>query len=343
MPHWKALPEKLDPHIREFASQLRLIVERGGLNITALADRTGFDEASWERYLSGRNLPPRRAVVALADATGTPQHHLTAMWELAERVHSFDAYGSGPHRSDPYDSDAYGSDPYGSDPHRTEPHGSEPHRADGRAPFVPSQRGTLPPVPQQRQGGRQADAQRGGGVSGRATGGRSNAITLAVGAAAAVIVIVGALMLAPSGDEPAEAAPQTPTAAPTSEAPTSEAPTEEPAPEQPAGVECRGADCAGQNPDEMGCGGDHARTVSTAQVGAARVEVRYSEVCSAAWARLTEAGTGDTVTITGGADAAAQNGAVTVTEAYTPMVAVKKAADAKACATLTAGTKGCTT
>ncbi|MYW34354.1 DUF2690 domain-containing protein, partial [Streptomyces sp. SID2119] len=134
-----------------------------------------------------------------------------------------------------------------------------------------------------------------------------------------------------------------PPAAPTSEAPTSEAPTEEPAPEQPAGVECQGAECAGQNPDEMGCGGDHARTVSTAQVGAARVEVRYSEVCSAAWARLTEAGAGDTVTITGGAAADAQNGAVTVTEAYTPMVAVRKAADAKACATLTAGTKGCTT
>ncbi|MGW1207086.1 DUF2690 domain-containing protein [Streptomyces cyaneofuscatus] len=321
MPHWKALPEELDPHIREFASQLRLIVDRSGLNITALADRTGFDETSWERYLSGWTLPPRRAVVALADATGTPQHHLTAMWELAERVHSFDAYGS--------------------DPYPPHPYGTDPHRTDGRAPFVPSQRGTVPPVPEQRQGGRQTDAQRGGGGSGRATGGRSNAITLAVGAAGAVIVIVGALMLAPSGDEPAKAAATAPPA-PTA-APTSEAPTEEPAPEQPAGVECQGADCAGQNPDEMGCGGDHARTVSTAQVGAARVEVRYSEVCSAAWARLTEAGTGDTVTITGGAAADAQNGAVTVTEAYTPMVAVRKAADAKACATLTAGTKGCTT
>ncbi|MYW34219.1 helix-turn-helix transcriptional regulator, partial [Streptomyces sp. SID2119] len=128
MPHWKALPEEIDPHIREFASQLRLIVERSGLNITALADRTGFDETSWERYLSGRNLPPRRAVVALADATDTPQHHLTAMWELAERVHSFDAYGS----------DAYGSDAYGSDPYRPDPHDSDPHRTDGRAPFVPS-------------------------------------------------------------------------------------------------------------------------------------------------------------------------------------------------------------
>ncbi|QTA34243.1 DUF2690 domain-containing protein [Streptomyces sp. CA-256286] len=161
-------------------------------------------------------------------------------------------------------------------------------------------------------------------------------IKLAVGAAGALVVIVGAVMLAPSGDEPAKATPPpkaTPTPAPSTEAP---------APELPVGVECRGADCAGQNPDEMGCGGDYARTVSTAQVGGARVEVRYSEVCSAAWARLTEAGAGDTVTITGGAAADEQNGAVAVTEAYTPMVAVKKAADAKACATLASGTEGCT-
>ncbi|MET7873406.1 helix-turn-helix domain-containing protein [Streptomyces cyaneofuscatus] len=409
MPRWKALPEELDPQIREFASQLRRLVDRSGLNINAVADRTGFSKTSWERYLNGRLLPPRRAVVALADVTGTPQHHLTTMWELAERAwsraemrhdmtieairitqarealgaadpagggrsgpgrsaggrhsaagsagrgstatgtgsgHGPDGYGPDAdrqdgHRSDAYGSDAYGSDAYGTDPHRTDPHRTDSHRTDGRAPFVPTQRGTVPPVPQQRQGGRRADTQRGGGASGRATSGRSKAITLAVGAAGAVIVVVGAVMLAPSGDEPAKATPP-PTAAPTT-APTTDPTTAEPAPEPPAGVECQGADCAGQNPDEMGCGGDHARTVSTAQVGAARVEVRYSEVCSAAWARLTEAGAGDTVTITGGGAADAQNGAVTVTEAYTPMVAVKKAADAKACATLTAGTKGCTT
>ncbi|MBT2424585.1 DUF2690 domain-containing protein [Streptomyces sp. ISL-112] len=380
MPRWKALPEELDPQIREFASRLRGLVDRSGLNINAVADRTGFSEMSWERYLDGRLLPPRRAVMALADVTSTPQHHLTTMWELADRAWSRaemrhdrtieairitqarEALGAtdpaggdrnGPGRSADGRHSAAGSaatgaggghgpDGYGPDADRRQGHGTDaygtvPHRTDVRAPFVPTQRGTVPPVPQQRQGGRRVDAQLGGGAPGRATGGRSKAIPLAVGAAGAVIVIVGAVMLTPSGDEPAKAI-LPPTAAPTT-APT----TAEPAPEPPAGVECQGADCAGRNPDEMGCGGDHARTVSTAQVGAARVEVRYSEVCSAAWARLTEAGTGDTVTITGGAAAAAQNGEVTVAEAYTPMVAVKKAADAKACATLTAGTKGCTT
>lgn len=400
MPRWRTLPEELDPQSREFASELRRIVDRSGLTVDAVAGRTGFSETSWERYLDGRILPPRRAVVALADVTGTPQHHLTTLWESAERSWSqagtghdmtdetlrigrvretlgasdaadggrngacrsadgrHSAAGSasaglgatatgtagvGAHGPDTDRPDGHGPDAYGPDPYGFDAYDSDLQRTDGRAPSVPTQRGTVPPVPQQRQAGRPADGPRGGGVS---TTGRSKAIRLAVGAAGAVIVVVGALMLAPSGDEPAEAAPPAPTGRAPTAAPTSQAPdpaTEEPAPALPAGVECQGDDCTGQNPDEMGCGGEYARTVTTTGIGASRVEVRYSEVCSAAWARLTEAGPGDTVTITGSAAADGQNGEVAVTEAYTPMVAVRTAADAKACATLTSGTKGCTT
>ncbi|NED27518.1 DUF2690 domain-containing protein, partial [Streptomyces anulatus] len=161
-----------------------------------------------------------------------------------------------------------------------------------------------------------------------APGGRRKGPMLAVGALGALIVVVGALMLAP-GDDAAKATP-TPSVAPT-----------EAAPELPVGVECSGADCAGQDPEAMGCGGEFARTVAGAVVGGSKIEVRYSEVCSASWARLTEGTIGDTVRITAGEGA--QDGEVMGdTDAYTPMVAVKKASDAKACATLTSGTKGCT-
>ncbi|WP_385622139.1 helix-turn-helix transcriptional regulator [Streptomyces sp. P8-A8] len=88
MPRWKALSEELDPQIREFAGQLRRLVDRRGLSIAAVADRTGYSRTSWERYLNGRLLAPRGAVVALAEATGTSQAHLTTMWELAERAWS---------------------------------------------------------------------------------------------------------------------------------------------------------------------------------------------------------------------------------------------------------------
>src|SRR5690349_7203394 len=88
MPRWKALPDELDPHMREFAEQLRRVVDRTGLSVAAVADRTGYSKTSWERYFNGRLLAPKGAIVALAEVTGTPPIHLTTMWELAERAWS---------------------------------------------------------------------------------------------------------------------------------------------------------------------------------------------------------------------------------------------------------------
>ncbi|MEW2283694.1 DUF2690 domain-containing protein [Streptomyces sp. NPDC047841] len=85
MPRWKALPEDLDPQMREFTVRLRQLADRGGLNTAALADRTGYGKTSWERYLGGRLLAPKGAVIALAEATGADPGPLTALWERAER------------------------------------------------------------------------------------------------------------------------------------------------------------------------------------------------------------------------------------------------------------------
>lgn len=88
MPRWRALPDELDPQVKEFAGQLRRLVDRGGLSIAAVADRTGYSKTSWERYLNGRLLAPKGAIVALAEVTGTDPVHLATMWELAERAWS---------------------------------------------------------------------------------------------------------------------------------------------------------------------------------------------------------------------------------------------------------------
>ncbi|MFD4260954.1 DUF2690 domain-containing protein [Streptomyces sp. NPDC058534] len=88
MPRWKALPEELDPQIREFTSQLRRLVDRSELSVASVADATGYSKTSWERYLNGRLLAPKGAIVALAEVTGTNPLHLTTMWELAERAWS---------------------------------------------------------------------------------------------------------------------------------------------------------------------------------------------------------------------------------------------------------------
>ncbi|MFJ8730480.1 XRE family transcriptional regulator [Streptomyces bauhiniae] len=88
MARWKALPEELDPQIGEFTRQLRGLVDQGGLSAAALADRTGYSRTSWERYLNGRLLAPKGAVVALAEVTGANPVHVITMWELAERAWS---------------------------------------------------------------------------------------------------------------------------------------------------------------------------------------------------------------------------------------------------------------
>lgn len=88
VPRWKALPEELDPQIREFTSQLRRLVDRSELSVASVADATGYSKTSWERYLNGRLLAPKGAIVALAEVTETNPVHLTTMWELAERAWS---------------------------------------------------------------------------------------------------------------------------------------------------------------------------------------------------------------------------------------------------------------
>ncbi|MFH9673692.1 DUF2690 domain-containing protein [Streptomyces sp. NPDC017405] len=86
MPRWNALPDDLDPRIEEFTGRLRQLVDRSGLSVAELAGRTGYGASSWERYLSGRLLAPKGAVIALAEAAGAPPGPLTTLWELAERA-----------------------------------------------------------------------------------------------------------------------------------------------------------------------------------------------------------------------------------------------------------------
>ncbi|MFD9503502.1 XRE family transcriptional regulator [Streptomyces sp. NPDC060035] len=374
MPRWKALPEELDPQVREFANQLRRLVDRSGLSIAAVADRTGYSKTSWERYLNGRLLAPKGAIVALAEVTGTNQNHLTTMWELAERAWSRSemrhdmtmeairisqaraALGEFGPTSAPADggrSSRSGGRAGGGAGVSTAAGPGEELRDAGRPPSVPVQRGAVPRIPQQPRHGAGPDAAAPGGVGpgdgfhaggagaqppnrraaqGGQPGSRRKLTMFLVGVVGALLVIAGAVMLTDLGaDDDGGGAVATPSAEPSTTAP-----------ELPAGVKCSGAACTGQDPEAMGCGGQFASTVSRATVGASLVEVRYSKTCAAAWARITEAAPGDTVRISAGA--AEQDGTVDAdADAYTPMVAVKKASDVKACATLASGTEGCTT
>ncbi|MGX1886048.1 XRE family transcriptional regulator [Streptomyces sp. NPDC055287] len=387
MPRWKALPEELDPQVKEFASQLRRLVDRSGLSIAAVADRTGYSKTSWERYLNGRLLAPKGAVVALAEVTGTNSGHLTTMWELAERAWSrsemrhdmtMEAIRISQARA------ALGE--FGQTPAPAK--GGRPGRrttTDSAAPAAGAGAGTGAGYAGTGMGPGAGSIGGGGGVgggggsvangpagrtptgvpqgfvispseggagSGRGSGPRSGSpdgrrrrrkVTMFLaGVVGALLVIAAAVLLTDlGGTDKDPVAKDKPTAEPTTSAP-----------ELPAGVKCSGDDCTGQDPETMGCGGEFAKTTASATVGTAFVEVRYSKTCGAAWARITQAAVGDKVQIASDAAAGAgegekpkaQNGLVDADkDAYTPMVAVPKAADAKACATLASGVKGCTT
>ncbi|MBP5859242.1 peptidoglycan-binding protein [Streptomyces scabiei] len=83
MRRWKALPESLDPRIRQLVVQLRQLKDHSGLSLAALASRTSYSKSSWERFLNGKAVPPRTAVEAMADACGGDRSNLTALWEVA--------------------------------------------------------------------------------------------------------------------------------------------------------------------------------------------------------------------------------------------------------------------
>ncbi|MET7616444.1 DUF2690 domain-containing protein [Streptomyces sp. NPDC005408] len=351
MPRWKALPEELDPQVREFTSQLRRLVDRSGLGIAAVADRTGYSKTSWERYLNGRLLAPKGAIVALAEVTGTNQMHLTTMWELAERAWSraemrhdmtmeairisqaraalgeFGPAPAGTATGRPGGRTAAPADPGVGrrDPEPQSPSYVPTQSASGglggpgyQGPSAVA--GSIPSVPPSAPSPDQG------------RGKRKVAMFLA-GLVGALLVIAAAVLLTDLGGDG-------------DNKPVAKSPSESPAtssPPLPAGVKCSGKDCTGQDPEAMGCGGALAKTVSSATVGNAFVEVRYSKTCQAAWARITRATPGDTVQISEGGKGA-QNGLVNAdNDAYTPMTAVTAPADAKACATLTTGVKGCTT
>ncbi|MFG2025153.1 XRE family transcriptional regulator [Streptomyces sp. NPDC048825] len=433
MPRWRALPDELDPQVREFASQLRRLVDRSGLSVAAVADRTGYSKTSWERYLNGRLLAPKGAIVALAEVTGTNPVHLTTMWELAERAWSRSemrhdmtmeairisqaraALGElgptspkakGGSRGKPASKAAAAAPPKpagagASAPPRSPSSGGDaPTSFLGRLPQKESsgtsgssssaggassgasgRSGTSTPggpsaprtgswgvAPPSNLSGSAGLAGKSGqsawsgqsGSSGQSgysaptgpsgpTGGppedarpprsggspdaqrRKRRVTMFLaGVVGALVVIAAALYLTDPGGKGGSADEAKPS------------PTPSVSKNLPSGVQCSGKDCTGQDPENMGCGGELATTTDNVTVGTALIEVRYSKTCGAAWARITQATVGDEVQISS-SGAAEQTGKVKVdTDTYTPMVAVKDAGDAKACATLASGEEGCT-
>ncbi|MFH8711455.1 XRE family transcriptional regulator [Streptomyces zaomyceticus] len=370
MPGWKSLPDELDPDVRAFTERLRRLIDRSGLGVTAVAERTGHERSAWDAYLNARLPAPRAAVVALAEVTGTDPAGLATDWERAGRARA--ATLARPEDGDGDEGPGAAGD--GRAPGATDgrapgvidggrdPRGSGDGRAPGASDDDPDPRGPgddrtmeIRRLDRARPAGTPVadaavppprtsapDAPRTAEAPTRTPDSRRRGVLLrAAGIVGALLVVTAALLLVDLGGSDGE---DDPVAVP----PATTAPPATKRAALPSGVNCSGPDCTGQDPEAMGCGGPLATTVAVARVGSARVEVRYSETCAAAWARITGAAPRDTVTVEAGetvrrATVAPGSDTATVeTDAYTPMVAVDSAAAAKACGLLADGNEGCT-
>ncbi|WP_427920440.1 DUF2690 domain-containing protein [Streptomyces sp. cg40] len=404
------MPDELDPQVKEFAGQLRRLVDRSGLSVAAVADRTGYSKTSWDRYLNGRLLAPKGAIVALAEVTGTHPVHLTTMWELAERAWSRSEMRHDMTMEAMRISQAraalgeFGAPPASAQSGKAQSGKAEGGKAEGgkaarkggsatATPGIAGPAGVSPTVPPQpaapepdvREGASQvgnswglagysgsaSGAGQSGGAGGFAAGpaaarpgagrgpetpvphgelpraprpgppdglagARRRLLMFVAGVVGVLVVIAAVFLFTNKGDGDKK----------TSATHTSASPSVSTNPDLPAGVKCAGAGCTGKDAEAMGCTTDAgaATTAKTATVGTTVVEVRYSKTCGAAWGRITAGVPGDSVQVSAGTTK--ESDGITAagdTIAYTPMVAVKDAGEAKACVTLASGQKGCTT
>ncbi|WP_399887122.1 helix-turn-helix domain-containing protein [Streptomyces sp. BBFR51] len=98
----------MTPERGKLGAALRELRMRTGLSLAALAERTTFSKSSWERYLNGKTVPPRRAVQDLCRLAREPEGRLLALWEIAESESSGRAAETAPDPSDPRPSRADG-------------------------------------------------------------------------------------------------------------------------------------------------------------------------------------------------------------------------------------------
>ncbi|KND30960.1 helix-turn-helix domain-containing protein [Streptomyces acidiscabies] len=322
MARWKPLPDELDPRMVEFVVHMRRAVDRSGLSTPALAERTGYSRTSWERFLDGRLLAPRRAVDAFAEATGISPVHLTTLWELAEQSWTPGSHDRAttqlrvpptalPTREvgGPTEGNSWGLAGY-----------KGPSRVGGSG-----------------EGGANEAVEDGSSLATAVcseTGVKSAPrwLTFVAGTLGVVALAGAAFLLTDSGPD------DTPTAAANSPSPSTS-----PHPTLPPGVKCNGPTCTGKDAETMGCADDLVTTTARATVAGTQVEVRYSKTCGAAWGRIVQAGPGDAVQVTVGKTH--QRGEITTADdtiAYTPMIAVRTPGEARACAELASGRKGCT-
>lgn len=106
-------------------------------------------------------------------------------------------------------------------------------------------------------------------------------------------------------------------------------------------VNCFADSCTGKDPKQTGCGGD-AWTAALSKVAGVYVELRYSDACKAAWARISWGRPGDIARVLGTGGRAYQNTVHYDTDTFSAMVSAPSPSTARACTLLLSGEQACT-
>lgn len=281
------------------------------MSLAALAAATAYSKSSWQRYLSGRALPPRDAVQALAELSGADAARLLALWRLA------DSSWSG--RDAQHHDTAAGNGPPPPKSHVPPVHSPEP-AVETSLDATPADTGHDRPAA--------------GAAHHTPTAGRPErrAVPVAVPAGVtAALVLTGVVMASVLA-----AVVLTRATAEESPGPVSGA--------ERLVIPCRGHDCTGQDSEqgETDCWSD-ARTHAVRTVSGRTVELRHSAKCEAVWGRIRDPRPADRVWVET-TDSRRQSRQVTVPghALYTLMLGVDSPADARACYDLGDGPSGCT-
>ncbi|MFE2698416.1 helix-turn-helix domain-containing protein [Streptomyces mirabilis] len=85
---WRGLPQDLPAACSRLVTDLRNLKDGSGFTLTELAQATAISKSSWERYLNGKQFPPRHAVQALCKAALQPEDELLVQWAVADTAWS---------------------------------------------------------------------------------------------------------------------------------------------------------------------------------------------------------------------------------------------------------------
>lgn len=302
MTDWKPLPDGLASDVRHLVVELRTLKDRTGLSLATLAKRTPHSKSSWERYLNGKALPSQHAVASLGKLAGADPARLAALWELASTAW---------HEHDASGRPAPASTSAASSPPSTVRPSSPPSLSSPPSPSSPSS---------------PSATERPAAQSGRRLGGRRllwAAAVLAVAAVsgAALLGLFGRTSHPRTGPDDTSAAKNTAT--------------------RQLDVNCFADSCAGKNPKDAGCGGD-AWTSALDKVAGVYVELRYSDACKAAWARISWGIPGDIARVVAVGGQTYQNKVHYDTDTFSAMVPAPSPSSARACVLLTSGVHACT-